>query len=707
MAEWATLKAEKIINRFSDSLGIQCLIVIGGFLTARANLLGIYPFAVAYLAVLGMNMKKWILPGLTGIAIGLVSVQDFSVFLEVMPSTVLGVLAVQMINEGKNKILLLAGFTALGTLLPGLGVSWFTNSLGEESILLVMVQSIVAAGFSIIFFFAFLHKGSLMKGSFKGEQGMVWILVLAVCLSGLQGLTFGKINLQITFMGFFLLFVAYKYGAGSAAGVGAILGFLLKWNLGIDNLIDAGLYSLLGFMCGGFIRFGKIGVAAAYSASILMASFFVNETFLTSHLYSSALALLMFFLLPGKHEKSFLKNKVMPEIETTVSKVKTVGDLFDQLAYGFQAAGLESRLQPEVPEMMNTLVDKICRNCPDSNYCWQQDFHQTYHFMYDLFAYEEKKIQRKQTSEASDQINQEKVPAEWGKCSKLEEVILAAQFILEQEKDKEVWQKRLAINREALAGQYRSVSQVIGHLAQELHSQHNHEDGKPLVWSRKHKLVLDLGIGSFIKTGNGISGDNFSSVSLSSSKNALIICDGMGAGEEAARMSSAALTILEQLLSTGFEPESAIKALNSILVLRSPEESFVTVDMAVLNIEANQARLIKIGAAPTYIISRNKVDAVKTSSLPAGILNDIDIPAIDIPFKDETLVIVTDGILDVAKRKDDWLKEYLKNNKSLTSQDLADSIVKEARRLSGDCLEDDGVVLVVKRKDLAGKDARN
>jgi stage II sporulation protein E len=113
---------------------------------------------------------------------------------------------------------------------------------------------------------------------------------------------------------------------------------------------------------------------------------------------------------------------------------------------------------------------------------------------------------------------------------------------------------------------------------------------------------------------------------------------------------------LEQLLSTGFEPEGAVKALNSILVLRSPEESFVTIDMAVIDMETESAKMIKIGAAPTYIVGKDCVEVIETSSLPAGILNDIEIPVVDIDLKDKTLVLVTDGVLDVVNKNEDWLR---------------------------------------------------
>lgn len=694
MAEWATLKAKRVMNQVSGSLVSYLLIGVFGCLMARANILSIYPFAIAYIAVLALDNKKYVIPGLLGVIIGILSVQNTALFAQLLPGMLLSAIIIPKFKDKQGELYILPLLTALFSFLSGTGSLWIEEGFRQEALIFLTAQSALSAGFAIIFYFALKQKDCLFKGSFNGEQGLVWVLTLAILLSGLQGLTIGHINIQIVVLGFFILYIADRFGAGTAAGAGAIFGFLLRWKFGIDNLIDAGIFGLLGFICGGFRTFGKIGLTLSYTSVVLMVTFFVNEGFITSHLYSTALGLLFFLILPSKKkEKTFDRNRIMPEIETTVSKVKTLSQIFDQLSYSFQAAGLESKLRPEVPELMNVLVERVCKNCTTVNYCWEREFYRTYNFMFDLLVYQETEADR-------DEISLEDLPPEWKKyCSRLQEMIIAARFIMEQQKDREVWQKRLALNREALAEQYKSVSQVIGHLARELHSKHNIEGGKPLVWSRHHRQKLDIGVGSFIKTGNGISGDNYNFIPLSQYKSAVLVCDGMGVGEEAARMSSAALTILEQLLSTGFEPEGAVKALNSILVLRSPEESFVTVDMTVLDLEAHSASMIKIGAAPTYIISKDRVETIVTSSLPAGILNDIDIPVIDVAFRDQILVIVTDGILDVVKGEGDWLREYLENTRLTGSQELAGSIIEEAIRLAGGYLEDDGVVLVVKRKE--------
>ena len=275
---------------------------------------------------------------------------------------------------------------------------------------------------------------------------------------------------------------------------------------------------------------------------------------------------------------------------------------------------------------------------------------------------------------------------------------MGVQFIIEQEKCQETWRRRLVLNQEALSRQFLNVSQVIGNLAKELHTQHNWEVVKPSNLARRRRHFLDVGVTTFTKTGNGMSGDNYASIAFSSTQHAFILSDGMGVGENASKMSATTLTLLEQLLTTGFEPEGAIQALNSILVLRSPEESFVTIDMGILDLESSNIKLIKAGASSSYLIGPHGVQSYASSSLPAGILNQIDIPVIELDMQSgETLILLTDGVQDVLKEGTDWIKAFLEKTTINKSQDIADLIVQEARRLSGGVLDDDGIILVVRK----------
>ena len=689
MAEWASLKLERSLGSKISIEGTFFPLVLGGLL-ARGGIMGLHPFGVAFGAALILKREKGFPFGLLGILTGMISLKDLSFALQTV--LILGTLNLILpgIRKKKNQgtyLVILTGIVV--AIISGVAMSFAKPDL--YAFLTLGLQSVLAGGFAIVFWFALSHQEAIWSGEFQREQGIAWLFILIGLISGLQGVQIMEINISVVLLSFFVLFISERSGAGTSAGVGALLGFLPQLTLSSQNLMDAGIYGLAGFCTGAFRRFGKLGIGTAFIAVMMMLTVFLQQDVIFSQLISSTLGLFLFLLLPrANHKKDFLKPKVIPEIETTVSKVKALAEIFDQVALSYQAAESESfDLRPEVSELMNVLVERVCRACPTMDACWNREFYKTYHIFFELFA----------LVENESDVKLQQLPVEWKRhCGRLKEILLGIQFIIEQEKSQEEWRRRLVLNQEALSRQFLNVSHVIGNLAKELHTQHNWEIVKPSNLARRRRHFLDVGVTTFTKTGNSISGDNYASIAFSTTQHAFILSDGMGVGENAAKLSATALTLLEQLLTTGFEPEGAIQALNSILVMRSPEESFVTIDMAIIDLESSNIRLIKVGASATYLIGNDGVKLFESSSLPAGILNQIDTPVLDEKMENgEVLILLTDGVQDVLKEGPDWIQEFLKGIANHKSQAIADLIAEEARRLGGGALEDDGIILVVQK----------
>lgn len=690
MAEWATLKAGHSLRQERNFFSNALVPLILGAILARGSVLGVHPFGVAFGAALILRGRKGFQLGLLGVVAGELSLRDPVAALQVL--LILGALTVVFpkIRENKREGFYLAALTALAAALVAAVALSFSDP-DPLALLAVGLYSVLSGGIAVVFWFALTHQEAVWRGEFKGEQGVAWLLILIGALSGLNGLQIAEFNFPVVVLSFFILFVAERYGAGTAAGVGAVLGFLPSLSLDGQNFINAGMYGLTGFLTGAFRRFGKLGLGAAFLAVTLMFSYFMHQEELYSQLVSSALGLVLFLVWPSAGVKpDFLKEKPIPEVEATVSKVKALAEIMDQIALSYQAAEVETTDgRPEIPELMNVLVERVCHSCPTINVCWEREFYKTYRYLFDLFE----QVERRRSLKAAD------LPVELRRhCGRTKEMLLGVQFIIEKEQNHEAWRKRLALNQEALSKQFKNVSQVIGQFAKELHVRHNWEDDKSSGLARRRRNFLDVGVASFSKMGNGISGDNYASLAHAPTSHSFILCDGMGVGEGAAKISATALTHLEQLLSTGFEPEGAIQALNSILVLRSPEESFVTVDMAVLDLESDVVKLIKAGASPSYLKQKEKLEVLSSSGLPVGILNQIELQVLEVEMGvGDVLVMVTDGIDDALKDGTEWLEYFLEELPVKDSQELANEIAQEARRLSNEQMYDDGVVLVIKK----------
>lgn len=195
------------------------------------------------------------------------------------------------------------------------------------------------------------------------------------------------------------------------------------------------------------------------------------------------------------------------------------------------------------------------------------------------------------------------------------------------------------------------------------------------------------------------SGDSYSFMYLKNGQSMLVLSDGMGSGKRAKEESEAVVSLLEDFIESGFEKELAVKMINSALVLKL-EESFSTLDICSLNLRTGIADFIKIGASATFIIRSSDVYLVKSSSLPMGMLNTVDLEVSVKRLKDNDIILMlTDGVLDVFA--DDEMKEknmmrFLKSIRYINPQDIADSVLDEAKRLSKGEVKDDMTVLAAR-----------
>ena len=225
---------------------------------------------------------------------------------------------------------------------------------------------------------------------------------------------------------------------------------------------------------------------------------------------------------------------------------------------------------------------------------------------------------------------------------------------------------------------------------------------------------LVLGMTGMGKNGSLVSGDSHAFFHLKGGRFGLVLSDGMGAGPRAALESGTTISLLRHLLESGFGQDLAIKTVNSILVLRSPGESFATVDLAVVNLYSGQTDFVKIGAVPTFIIRGGRVGQIKASSLPVGIIEDIEVVSLSRALEPgDVLVMVTDGILDAyqgAEDREEWLAEVLLDVADMPPQEMAEILLKLAQTGAGGVtrVPDDMTVVVArleKQKDVTKREA--
>src|SRR5690625_7588443 len=69
----------------------------------------------------------------------------------------------------------------------------------------------------------------------------------------------------------------------------------------------------------------------------------------------------------------------------------------------------------------------------------------------------------------------------------------------------------------------------------------------------------------------------------------------------------------------------AIKSVNSILALRTTDEMFATLDLAVINLHNAHVQFLKVGSIPSYIKRGDEIIDVEASNLPMGIIPEFEV----------------------------------------------------------------------------------
>ena len=216
------------------------------------------------------------------------------------------------------------------------------------------------------------------------------------------------------------------------------------------------------------------------------------------------------------------------------------------------------------------------------------------------------------------------------------------------------------------------------------------------------RFVVDTGVAFAAKNGGFLSGDSYKEMEIGGRKFAMAISDGMGNGERAHLESKETLELLQNILQSGIDEEIAIKSINSILRLRTTDEMFATLDLAIVDLQDASSKFIKVGSTPSFIRRGSKVIKVQASNLPIGIIKDLDVDIVSEQLKaEDILIMMSDGILEnpnFIENVDVWLKRKILEIETDDPQAIADIILEEVIRASDGEISDDMTVFVAKIK---------
>ena len=244
-------------------------------------------------------------------------------------------------------------------------------------------------------------------------------------------------------------------------------------------------------------------------------------------------------------------------------------------------------------------------------------------------------------------------------------------------------------------GSLERLSEVVGVRLCRPNSSDERAEGRVTLLEAE-PLSVSVGVASMKKEGEAVSGDRGTYFKTEQGVLCILLSDGMGSGESAAKESVAAIRILERFLRTGIEPMLAMKMLNSVMLLKNCDEwGFATLDLLCIDLFSGSAAFYKYGAAPSYVKSARQIRRVRSETLAAGLSSGAAAVPDVVKMRlhpGNIALIASDGVL--AESNDSWIRKLLSDADTDNMKLLARETLKTALKQYG--ASDDMTVLAVR-----------
>ncbi len=677
--------------------------IIGFFVAMAMPYAGIAPFGMSFLAQ-ERKISFSAVGSFIAVSLGAVAVCDRLGSAKYVSAGIIYLAVLFVLERGVQMNDFTAGLAAGGAVfLAGLVTLFWEGFTFSQFLLLACETAAVVAG-ALVFEKSgkLLKSGKFLPEKLGSEEKLSLGAVVAIAILSLQDIYIGsEFSVMNTVAAVALLTVAAGCGMGYSTGAGVILG--LVCGIGSDYFMPImGAFSFCGFLAGIFSRFGKGGVIAGVILANAMLVVYTDgamESVLTLYEIMAASVVFAFvkpqiigvvgeiICLDAAEKAGIMRMK-----ENLRQRLKAVAESFETMAKTINRQVKDNQRREnraDLATFFDMAADKICKKCKKTDVCWNKDFDATYKSLFGLM----KKMNEK------GQLSPDDADEDFQKrCHQLPHLVAELNHQLDIYQVKQEWMKMLEEKRKAVGQQLSDVSEILGGISDEIKSDIGMcsiASGEP---EEKFKVETDFAECA----ASGENGDSYRFAHIGKGKYVIALSDGMGTGSGAARESRAMLELLESFLYAGFETSVAVKFINSVMLLKSDAEGFVTMDLCIIDLCTGQAEFIKTGAEPSFIMRGTGVETVKASSLPVGIIAGIDADSTYLNMKDgDVIVMVTDGIENRSSGSM-WVGDFIENAVANdTDEGLADKILNHAINQNSGEVKDDMTVLSVKLKEVS------
>ncbi len=602
------------------------------------------------------------------------------------------------------------------------------------------------------------------KENIADDEGLSIIAIAAFSSAGAAFLYTGAIPLHIISTAYIFLTAGWIFGAGISAVAGILTGLallsggIINTNMFVVISVTSALSGVLRGMGKVFTAVGCLALfcALSYWLNVFEATEILGMAsacilFIISAEKARKTFAAETVIKGGSYDGT--RNYITERLTDCYKGIYALCESFLPTREGNRKA------EKETGELVDKVACIACENCPSCETCWNNSFYNTYQTLLTLFAACEKKVDASdlpavfrdyciRQNEFTDAVNttysghrerliwkmrlaesrqiageQMKTVADMMKSlaeeinnragfkENLEKILFYAirkisseteRVIVEEGETGEYQVTVLMKNCEGDRELYEEVTDTVSSiLGRKMKRRVQEQDGVcKLSLCEKCNFKISAAAAMAIKDDEKISGDSYSFMELPKGGYMIALSDGMGSGKAAGEESRTVIELLEQFAESGLKMDTALKMINSVLVIGADEESFATLDMCYIDMYSGMAEFIKTGAAATFVIRDGKAKAIRSSSLPIGMLKYFDMDKSEYKLKkNDIILMLTDGAAEVIDRdgmSDMILTELMENNKMKDPKDIADYVLESLKDRSGFRIQDDMTVVAAR-----------
>ena len=591
----------------------------------------------------------------------------------------------------------------------------------------------------------------------SAQDSISLVICICVFLMCMSGFTLGSVSPARIAAALFIMFVAHYKGAAASGICGILAGLSFSISPDGRVLFPFFAFGgLVSGVCSTLGQYA-VGVSFAVSAFLvsLIDGFSVEKIYLLSE---AAIAAVAYCVIPSKAigkaqdylDKSGLicddrvEREVCANLKRAAQNVAEISKIVDKAG-----ERLDKVINPELDKVFAALQQNVCFGCNYKKECWNKCFHETADdimritglksFSGDKTELEKRCIRPRLLLKETESCYFDFVNAMASKM-RISEMrsIVSEQFgvvsellyeIAEQASNNRVIDtaksrtvksalhdsgidvdslryytdksSRVTVEADVISGtqetdfnKMRSILQFLTSRRFEKPEIAINELKTSYIFEEKPLYKVMFGSCSLSLDSKKLCGDSIRILTDFFGNRVAVLSDGMGTGSRAAIDSAMTVALMEKLLLCGFTFDSAMRAVNCALMVKSTDESTATVDCLSINVYNAKAAFHKAGAAVSFIRRGNSVTTIEQQSMPLGILKQISPAYAERDLQPGDLVLlVSDG---VTVGDCGWISDELLAWSTSSMDALASHIAKLARLRSEENTKDDITVIAAR-----------